>query len=75
MAVILEKNYTRCQARLQSGVDAVGDPVFINRTIGRILPETTHQDLYDVMQGLLGLQSLPVDSIRRLDDGQLINQL
>lgn len=74
MAVILEKNYTRCQVRLQNGVDGEGEPVYVNRVFGRILPNTSHQDLYDAVVGLLGLQTLPVDSIRRLDDGELIDQ-
>ncbi|MBS4008727.1 MAG: DUF1659 domain-containing protein [Clostridium sp.] len=72
MAIILEKNFTRCQVSLQDGVDQQGNPVLVSRLFGRIHPETTHQDLYDVMQAIMGLQELPVRSIRRLDDGELV---
>lgn len=74
MAVILEPNYSRCQVRLQNGVDGNGDPILVNRTYGRILPVTVHQDLFDVFTAVMGLQNLPVYAIRRLEDGELINQ-
>lgn len=74
MALIYEKNYTRCQVRLQSGVDGNGEPVYVARTFGRIHPDTSHQDLYDVIIGIMNLQSLPVNAVRRLDDGELIQQ-
>jgi hypothetical protein len=74
MAVILSKGFTRCQARLQSGVNPQGNPVYVNRMFGRIRPETSHQDVYDVVQLLLSLQPLPVGALRRLDEGELIHQ-
>ena len=74
MAVNLAKGFTRCQVRLQNGVDGQGNPVYVNRTLGRIRPNTSHQDLYDVMQALFSLQSLPVSYLRRLDEGELLLQ-
>ena len=74
MAVVLEKNYSRCQVRLQNGVDGEGNPILVNRYFNRIHPDTSHQDLYDVVQSLLGLQDLPVRAIRRLDDGELVSE-
>jgi hypothetical protein len=74
MTVILAKGFTRCQARLQSGSDPQGNPVYVNRIFARIRPEASHQDVYDVMQNLLSLQSLPVVALRRLDEGELIRQ-
>ncbi|MBS3899974.1 MAG: DUF1659 domain-containing protein [Dethiobacter sp.] len=72
MAIILEKNFTRCQVSLQDGTDEQGNPILVNRLFGRIFPDTTHQDLYDVVQAIMGLQELPVRTIRRLDDGELV---
>lgn len=72
MAVTLEKNYTRCQVSLQSGNDEEGKPILVSRMFGRIHPDTTHQDLYDVVQAILSLQDLPVRTIRRLDDAELV---
>ena len=74
MPVILEPNYSRCQVRLQNGVDTEGNPVLESRTYGRILPTVSDQDIYDVFTALMGLQSLPVYAVRRLEDGELINQ-
>jgi hypothetical protein len=74
MAVILAKGYTRCQVRLQDGVNDQGEPVYVNRVFGRIRPEASNQDLNDVIQAVVALQSLPVMSLRRLDDGELINE-
>ncbi|NLM51562.1 MAG: DUF1659 domain-containing protein [Firmicutes bacterium] len=74
MAIILEPNYSRCQVRLQSGVDDQGNPVFVSRTYGRIRPEATHEDVYEVITALMSLQSLDVYAIRRLEEGELINE-
>lgn len=72
MSVVLLRGFTRCQARLQNGVNGEGEPIYVNRMFGRIRPETTHQDLYEAIQVVLSLQSLPVRSLRRLDDGELV---
>lgn len=74
MAVIYEKGLSRCQVRLQNGFDGEGNPVFVNRMVSRIHPDTTHQDLYDVISAIMSLQILTVDAVRRLDDGELINE-
>lgn len=72
MAIILEKDFSRCQVSLENGVDAEGNPILVNRTFGRILPTTTDQDMYDVVQAIVSLQGLPVRSLRRFDDGELV---
>jgi hypothetical protein len=74
LAVILEPGYTRCLVRLQNGVDAEGEPVYVSRTFTRIRPAATHEDVYGVIQAVLALQSLPVISLRRLDDGELVSE-
>ncbi len=74
MAVSLIPGYTRCQVRLQNGVDGQGDPVYVNRTFSRIRAAATHEDIYDSIQALLELQSMTVVSLRRLDDGELISE-
>jgi hypothetical protein len=74
LAVILEPGYTRCQVRLQNGVNAEGEPVYVSRTFTRIRPNATHEDIYEVIQAVLGLQTLPVITLRRLDDGELVSE-
>jgi hypothetical protein len=74
VAVILEPGYTRCQVRLQNGVNAEGEPVYVSRTFTRIRPNATHEDIYEVIQAVLGLQTMPVITLRRLDDGELVSE-
>lgn len=74
MAVTLMPGYTRCQVRLQNGVDEEGEPVYVNRVFGRIRPSAGNQAIYDVMTVVLALQTLPIRSLRRLDDGELVNE-
>lgn len=74
MAVFLDPNYSRCQIRLQDGVDEDGDPIIISRTYGRILPTASDDDVYEVATALMSLQDLSIYAIRRLEDGELINQ-
>lgn len=74
MAVTLLPGYTRCQVRLQNGVDEQGEPVYLNRIFGRIRPSASNQAIHDVMTAVLALQTLPVRSLRRLDDGELVNE-
>ncbi len=73
MAVTLLPNYSRCQVRLQKGVDGQGEPVYTTRTFSRIRPQASHQDIYDAITSLLSLQALPVVSLRRIDDGELVS--
>jgi hypothetical protein len=74
MAILLMRNFSRCQVRLQSGVDGEGNPIYATRVFGRIKPDTSDQDMYDVVQGIVGLQDLPVHTIRRLEDGELVEE-
>jgi hypothetical protein len=74
MAVVLEPNYSRCQVRLLEGVDDQGNPVLRSRTYGRILPTVSHEDVFEVFMALMSLQNLEVYAIRRLEDGDLINE-
>jgi hypothetical protein len=74
MAVTILRNFTRCQVRLQSGTDGEGHPVYVSRIFSRIKPDTTNQDLYDVIMAILSLQDLPVHTVRRLEDGELIDE-
>ncbi|HZK24278.1 MAG TPA: DUF1659 domain-containing protein [Oscillospiraceae bacterium] len=72
MAVVLEPSYSRCQVRLQSGVDDEGNPVVVSRTYGRVLPAVTNDDLHEVFTALMSLQGFSIYALRRLEDGELI---
>lgn len=74
MAVTLLPNYSSCQVRLQKGLNALGEPVYTSRTFTRIRPQATHQQIHDVMFSLFSLQTLPVVSFRRIDDGELVSE-
>ncbi len=71
MAITMNNYQTRCQVRLQDGVDDLGNPIYVNRMLARIKPDTSNQDLYDIVHSVFSLQSLPVKVIKRIDEGQL----
>lgn len=74
VALVYEKGFSRCEVTLQNGVNGQGEPIFISRVFGRIHPDTSHQNLYDVVQAVFSLQILPIDTVRRIDEGELIQQ-
>lgn len=74
MALIYEKGFSRCEVKLQNGVNGEGEPIYVSRVLGRIHPDTPHQNLYDVVQAVFSLQTLAIDMVRRIDDGELIEQ-
>lgn len=50
---------------MDNGIGASGQALSLNRTYRNVKPEATDQDLYDVAQTLIGLQSKTNNSIQR----------
>lgn len=74
MAVVKQPYSCSMKLRYQNGVNAKGDPVYVNRTYSKVKVTATDQDLYDVAQALNGLQTNSLHSVCRVDDGELLNQ-
>ncbi len=73
MALQVNTVESRIVLRLESGVNASGNPTYSSRTYSNVKPEAGDQDVYDIAAILAGLQSLPVVSITRVNEVELVN--
>ena len=74
MAVTKQPSACSIKLRYQNGVNASGDPVFLNRTYSKVRLAATDQDIFDVAAALNSLQSSTMVGVFRVDDAELINQ-
>ncbi|NMB07080.1 MAG: DUF1659 domain-containing protein [Tissierellia bacterium] len=73
MAIRTIKENTRLKLELDGGMD--GDKQIIkSKTFSRVKPEADNEDLYQVALSLGGLQALPVEKIKRLEEVQLLEE-
>ncbi|GAB6159317.1 hypothetical protein JCM39194_25170 [Desulfotomaculum varum] len=74
MAVVKQPFSCSLKLRYQKGVNANGDPVYVNRTYQRVKLTATDQAIYEVAQAISSLQEQTLLGVYRVDDGELINQ-
>ncbi|PHJ38124.1 hypothetical protein P378_11535 [Desulforamulus profundi] len=74
MAVVKQPYACSIKLRYQTGVNAQGNPIFVNRTYAKAKITAADQDLYDVAQAINSLQNASLVGIYRADDSELINQ-
>lgn len=73
MAVVKLPQNSTIAIKLQKGVTTSGSAAYVTRNYtGK--PAATDQDLFDVAQALMGLQSYPVAEIARVDNASLISE-
>ena len=73
MAVIKVPQDSTIAIKLQKGLTTSGSPAYVTRNYpGKA--SAADQDLFDVAQGLMGLQAYPVANITRVDNANLVNQ-
>ena len=58
--------------KLQTGVNASGNPVYVTRNYP-CKAAASDQDIFDVGQAIVGLQTYPVTNIERIDSAYLVN--
>lgn len=73
MAVNRVPQGSRMVISIQNGVNASGQPVYVQRTYKIVKASAVDADVYAVAQGMANLQKYPVTSISRLDEGNLVN--
>ncbi len=56
---------------LQYGLDAVGNPVLRERSMGNVKSTAPAQDVYDVAAALAGLQEHALNGVYQVDVGRL----
>lgn len=71
MPVVVTPVDSSLRLQVQTGVDAKGNPVIVNRNFNRIKPEAADQDVLDVAQALGDLQTHTVYAIQRVMESSL----
>ncbi|WP_003539779.1 DUF1659 domain-containing protein [Desulfotomaculum nigrificans] len=74
MAVVKEPYACSIKLRYQNGVNASGNPIYVNTTYSKAKVTATDQALYDVATAINTLQSIALLGIYRSDDSELMNQ-
>lgn len=59
--------------KVQTGVNAAGQPVYRARTFRNLKPAATDADVYDIGAAVGALQAHPVAAVSRVDTGNLVN--
>jgi len=75
MAVVNVPSESVLRLRFNVGTDGEGNPQFSNKNLYHIKPDALDADLHAVAQALAGLVETPLDSITRIDTGELIEQV
>lgn len=73
MAVVKEALGSRLQLVVQTGTDEQGQPVLRTRSYSGLTVAALDSDVYDVALAIGALQQHTVHSVRRVDEGELIN--
>ncbi|NLJ98259.1 MAG: DUF1659 domain-containing protein [Tissierellia bacterium] len=67
MAIIGVKENVRLKLELDGGMK--GDRQIIkSKTFSKVKPESADEDLYGVAESLVGLQTLPLSKVKRLEE-------
>lgn len=74
MAVTKVPQTSRLAIKVQTGVNAAGNPVYRQRSFANIKTAAVDSDVFAVAQGIAGLQKDPVNGVSRIDEGDLVNQ-
>lgn len=74
MAVIRSIADSTLRLVLQTGTNASGNPIFVNRNYRNIKVDATDQDVYAVAEALAELQIYTLNAVDRIDTNQLIEE-
>lgn len=73
MAVEKMPQKTALGVKIQTGLNAAGNPVYKTLSFSSVKPAATDTDVYAVGLGLAGLQKYPPVNIARTDYSNLVN--
>jgi hypothetical protein len=74
MAVNNVPQTSRAVVKVQTGLNAAGNPVYRLCNFRNLKVDALDADVYAAAQGLGGLQTYPVATISRINEGNLISQ-
>lgn len=75
MAVNAITKDSKIKLNLDGGVDQKGKQIVKSKTYSKVKTAATNEDVYSVATALIGLQKLPVISIRRIDEVELVESI
>lgn len=75
MAVNAVSQDSKIKLNLDGGVDQNGKQIVKSKTYSKVKATATNEDVYSVATALTGLQKLPVVSIRRIDEVELVESI
>lgn len=73
MAVNKVPQNSKLVIKVETGLNAAGNPVYRQRTYTNLKASAADADVYAISEGLAGLQKYPVSSIYRTDENELVN--
>ena len=73
MAVKKEAYDVKVQIRVENGIDSYGKTAVKTMSLGQIKLGATDQELLDAGTALAGLSSLPLEGLRRVETGDLVD--
>lgn len=74
MAVVKVPQTSKLVIKVQTGINASGNPVYRLRSFQNVKSGAADSDVFAVAEGMAGLQKNTVISIARQDDNTLVNQ-
>ena len=74
MAVITVPQSSTLVVKVQTGLNASGNPVYRNLNFSNVKPSAADADVYAVGLGFAGLQTYPAVNLVRVDTGNLVSQ-
>ncbi|WP_069650378.1 DUF1659 domain-containing protein [Caloranaerobacter ferrireducens] len=75
MAVNTVSQDSKIKLNLDGGVDQNGKQIVKSKTYSKVKATASNEDVYSVAIALTGLQKLPVVSIRRIDEVELVESI
>ena len=72
MAIVRNANASSVTLKVQTGVGTNGKPVLKNRIFANVKAGAPDEAVYEVAAALASLQTYPVDTILREDNGTLV---
>ena len=74
MAVVTVPQSSTLTVKVQTGLNAAGNPVYKNLNFASVKPSAADADVYAVGVGFAGLQKYPAVNVARVNTDNLVNQ-
>lgn len=74
MAVIATELESKVKLTFNAGNDEDGNAIIKSKTFSRVKSDATDDNIYAVANGIAGLQEYPVNTIRKFEEYDLIEQ-